>query len=327
MKVKTASFYIIFLTLIFCSLVQAEPKQSWRDFVSGVRQEALAQGIRPEVFDAAFKDLKEPQKTVLNLSRTQPEKRLAYLKYRDSRADNYRIVIGKRQMKKYSDLLTEIGNKYGVSQCFIVSLWGLESSYGTFMGSFPVIKSLASLAYASHRQAFFREQLLLALHIVNDGHVKLEDYKGEWAGASGQPQFMPSSFRNYAVDYRNRGRKDIWKTPEDVFASIANYLVKNGWQRNQPSAIEVEIPSSITELMMSRDISKTVQEWERLGVHPAPGFTFPQNTQILASIIQPEGGPTLMTFNNFNVIMRWNHSIYYAGTVGYMADKICGRHV
>ena len=216
-----------------------------------------------------------------------------------------------------------MSKKYGVSPCFIVSAWGLETSYGRFMGSFSVIKSLATLAYDNRRGAFFRKQLFYALHILNEGHVKLVDFKGEWAGASGQPQFLPSNWHHYAVDYNKDGRKDIWKTHSDVFASIANYLLQHGWRTGEPWATEVSTPHGLDPDLFNLKITKTVKEWRRLGVRLV-------NRQILnpgmpASIVRPYGGPTYMVFNNFKVIMKWNHSIYYAGTIGYMAEQICRR--
>lgn len=319
--------YILIIGFLLFSLLTpqsfAKQKQSWNSFVKEVRKEALSQGIRPEVFDKAFRGIKAPNRRVLNLDRSQPEKRLTFLKYRNTRADNYRIVLGRRELKKYKNILNKIGNEYGVSPCFITSIWGLETSYGRYMGSFPVIKSLATLAYDNRRSAFFRKQLFLALHILNDEHVTLKKFKGEWAGASGHPQFLPSSWHNYAVDYNADGKKDIWSTLSDAFASIANYLVANGWKRGEPWAMAVKVPSHFDDKIMTRDVTKTVREWKKLGVRPADG-KFP-NPNLPASIVHPYGGPTLMIFNNFKVIMKWNRSIYYAGTVGYMAEEICKR--
>lgn len=300
-------------------------KKTWSQFIQELRVEAINQGIRPEVFDKAFQGIKKPHRRVLHFDRTQPEKRLVFLKYRNTRADKFRIVLGRREYKKHYALLNQIGKEYGVSPCFITSIWGLETSYGRFMGSFPVIKSLATLAYDTRRSEFFRKQLFFALHILNEGHVDLKNFKGEWAGASGHPQFLPSSWHHFAVDYNGDGRKDIWRTLSDVFASIANYLKKNGWQTEQPWAIQVTVPPSLNASLQDLDVTKTVYEWQQMGVRPVKGH-FP-NGNLQASIIEPYGGPTFMVFNNFKVLMRWNRSIYYAGTVGYMAEQICQKEL
>lgn len=299
-------------------------KKSWSQFVKEIRAEAIAQGIRPEVFDQAFRGIHAPNRKVLHLDRTQPERRLTFLKYRNTRADKFRIVLGRRELKKYHQMLHEVSEKYPVSPCFVVSIWGLETSYGRYMGTFPVIKSLATLAYDNRRAAFFRKQLFLALHILNGGHVQLKNFKGEWAGASGHPQFLPSSWHNYAVDYNNDGRKDIWKTHSDVFASIANYLLQNGWKSGQPWAIPVHTPPHFNKDLLTRKVVKTVDQWKALGVR-AGSRPLPADGYLKASVIRPYGGPTMMIFNNFNVIMKWNRSTYYAGTVGYMAEQICRK--
>ena len=297
--------------------------EKWHEYVSQLRHEALSQGIRPQVFDDAFENIHEPSRRVLRLDRTQPEKRLTFLKYRNTRADAFRIKLGRRELKKNETLLTHIGDQYGVNPCFITSLWGLETSYGRFMGSFPVIKSLATLAYDNRRAKFFRKQLFYALHILNGDHISLKDFKGEWAGASGQPQFLPSSWHYYAVDHNGDGKKDIWKTKSDIFASIANYLVKHGWHANEPWSVVAHTPANFDQSLLTRKVTKTVAEWRQLGVQIESRQHI--DDSLPASVVHPYGGPTLMIFNNFKVIMKWNRSIYYAGTVGYMAEKIC-RH-
>lgn len=305
--------------------INAMASQQWHDFVQSVRQEAIAQGIRPSTFDRAFHDVHEPNRHVLKYDRTQPEKRLTFLKYRNTRADAYRIKIGRKKLKQNYDLLTKIGREYGVSPCFIVSLWGLETSYGHFMGKFPVIQSLATLAFDSRRSAFFRKELLIALHIVDEGHVDLSKFKGEWAGATGQPQFLPSSWKKFAVDYNGNGKRDIWVEKADIFASIANYLKLNGWQSGGPWAIDVRVPSTISDELLTRKVKKQVHAWISMGIRPV-NQVLPAGSDI-ASVIRPYGGPSMMIFNNFNVIMRWNRSTYYAGTVGYLAEQICQKQL
>jgi membrane-bound lytic murein transglycosylase B len=315
--------WIISLTLGLLISFNCFASQKWRQFVNNVRQEALAQGVRASTFDRAFRNIREPSRKVLKYDRTQPEKRLTFLKYRNTRADAYRIKIGRKKLKKNFKLISKIGQEYGVSPCFIASFWGLETSYGHFMGKFPVIQSLATLAFDSRRSAFFRKELLIALHILDEGHVDLNKFKGEWAGATGQPQFLPSSWKKFAVDYNGNGKRDIWVEKADIFASIANYLRLNGWQSGGPWAIDVRVPSSIHPDIMTRKIKKHVQTWLNMGVNPV-NHALPRGS-LMASVIRPYGGPSMMIFNNFNVIMRWNRSTYYAGTVGYLAEKICRR--
>lgn len=314
---------VIIASLLLNQVVFAN--ESWNQFVAGVREEALKEGIPPTLFDEAFAGITEPSRQVKSFSHSQPEHRLTFLKYRNTRVDNYRIAIGRKEYKKNKEVLEDIGKEYGVNPCFIVSFWGMETSYGTYMGNFPVIKALATLAYDSKRKDFFRKELFIALRILKEGHVSLEDFKGEWAGASGQPQFLPSSWVRYAVDYDGDGHKDIWKSKPDVFASIANYMKQNGWQAGEPWAIQVKLPANFDMKMEGKATVKPVSEWNTLGVRTESGQTLPyQNLQ--GSIVQPLGGPTFLTFPNYKMILRYNNSIYYAGAIGYMADKICQVH-
>lgn len=299
-------------------------QQNWSSWVADVRKEALAQGISATVFDEAFANIHEPSRKVKGLARSQPEHRLTYTKYLNSRVDNYRISVGRQQYKKNKALVDEIARQYGVDPCFILAFWGMETSYGSYMGNFPVIQSLATLAYESNRKDFFRKELFLALHILNDGHVTLEHFKGEWAGASGQPQFLPSSWVKYAVDYDGDGRKDIWGSKPDVFASIANYMKINGWRTGEPWAINVKLPPHFDNNLEGKSIVKPVSEWNALGVRTLSGEPLPHQDWT-ASIVQPNGGPVFLAYPNYKMILRYNNSIYYAGAIGYLADKICQR--
>ena len=309
--------------LILSCTLPASAKLPWPQWVQQFRSEAISDGIEPRFFDDVFRDL-QPNQSVMRFDHTQPEKRLSYQHYLHTRASNDRIAIGRNEYQKNKRLLNEIGDRYGVDPCFIVSLWGMESSYGRYMGNFPVIRSLATLAYDDRRADFFRSQLKQALHIVSEGHVSLENFKGEWAGASGQPQFLPSSWYRYAVDYDGDGRKDIWFSHPDVFASIANYLKLNGWRKGEPWAVEVTLPKNFDMRLEGKDKIKPVREWQALGVRLTNGESLPRG-DLEASVVQPYGGPTFLTYKNYRVIMTYNNSIYYAGAIGYMADSICRR--
>lgn len=321
---KKWSFITVALVALLLPQFIFADQQNWNQWVAGVRAEALAQGISASIFDAAFADIHEPSKQVKNLARSQPEHRLTYTKYLSSRVDNYRIAIGIKQYQKNKATLDAIGRRYGVDPCFIVAFWGMETSYGSYMGNFPVIKSLATLAYDSNRRDFFRKELFLGLHILNDGHVSLQNFKGEWAGASGQCQFLPSSWVKYAVDYDGDGHKDIWESKPDAFASIANYMQQNGWRTNEPWAIYVKLPANFDEKLQGKTIVKLVSEWNTMGVRTEKGEPLPY-PQLQASIVQPIGGPVFLAYPNYKMILRYNNSIYYAGAIGYLADKICQR--
>lgn len=296
--------------------------ETWTVWLSQLRVEALQQGISAKVFDEAFAGIHEPSRQIKGFMHSQPEHRLTFLKYRTTRADNYKIVVGRREYKKNKRILEEIAQQYGVSPCFIVSFWGMETSYGSYMGNFPVIKALATLAYDSKRREFFRKELLIALRILQEGHVSFQDFKGEWAGASGQSQFLPSSWVRYAVDYDGDGRKDIWKSKPDVFASIANYMKQNGWKTGEPWAIQVKLPATFDKKLEGKAIIKPVSEWNAMGVRTENGQPLPHQ-DLQASIVQPFGGPVFLAFPNYRMILRYNNSIYYAGAIGYLADKIC----
>ena len=320
---KWGTILTMAITFLLPAMVTAQT-QSWGSWVAAVRKEAMDQGISPLVFNMAFADIHEPSSQVKGLAKSQPEHRLTYSKYLSSRVDAYRIAIGRKEYKKNQEVLGKIGNQYGVDPCFIVSFWGMETSYGSYMGNFPVVKSLATLAYDSTRPAFFRKELFLALHILNDGHVTMAKFKGEWAGASGQPQFLPSSWVKYAVDYDGDGHKDIWTSKPDVFASIANYMKLNGWHTGDPWAVYVKLPPHFDTSLEGKTMVKPVSEWNALGVRTESGQPLPyQNLQ--ASLVQPNGGPVFLALPNYKMILHYNNSIYYAGAIGYLADKICQR--
>lgn len=320
MKSYTRKWLWGMLALSATSVWAALP--SWEAWVAGVRQEALSQGIRAAVFDEAFRDIHEPNRQIKRFLKTQPEHRLTYERYLKTRVDAYRLAMGRKNYLKNQTLLDQIGREYGVDPCFIVAFWGMETSYGTYMGDFPSIKALATLAYDSNRPAYFKHELLLALRILNDNQVTLKEFKGEWAGASGQPQFMPSSWFKYAVDYDHDGRKNIWTSLPDVFASIANYMKLNGWQTGEVWALKVTLPPNFDKHLMGKTIVKPVSAWQALGVRLENGQALPASA-LPASLVQPNEGPVFLALPNYKMILKYNNSVYYAGAIGYLAEHVC----
>lgn len=316
---------LLFIGMACAVAGSAMAEQTFQQFLAEMKQKAVAQGVRPEVVDKAFKGLTYHRKLAsISKKKNQVEHKISYYKYRNTRINKYRIAMGRKKYKQYKDLLDNVGQKYGVDPCILASIWGLETSYGGYMGNYPVIKSIATLAYEGRRGKFYRDQLMYALHVLNGGHVKLKNYKGEWAGASGHMQFLPSSWHNYAVDYNGDGRKDIWTTLPDAIASGANYLASNGWQKDIRSSVMVTLPHHFDKKLINNKAErKPVKDWVAMGIRPVKR-KFP-NPNEMAYLIQPDGGPYMLAFKNWRVIMTWNRSNYYAGSVTYLADQICRR--
>ena len=300
----------------------AETFEEWR---KGVRSEALGLGISAAIFDAAFADV-EPIPRVIELDRSQPEVTLTFDQYVERVVPESRVAKGRKLLAEHRDLLEPIGRKYGVPPRFIVALWGIETNFGQYLGGFPVIGALATLAHDGRRSAYFRQELLHALRILEDGHITPDSMMGSWAGAMGQSQFMPSSFVNYAVDHDGDGRRDIWGTQGDVFASAANYLAQAGWHAGETWGRRVALPAGFDHALTGLEVTKTLADWQALGLRRGDGGALPQ-AAMSGSVVLPggEGGPAYLVYDNYRTIMRWNRSFYFATSVGLLADGIGRR--
>lgn len=298
--------------------------QAFRDWLAALRDEARARGISDATLDEAFRDV-APVARVVELDRRQPEFTQTFWTYMDRRVTDQRIQRGRAMLAEHRDLLEEILAKYGVPPRYIIALWGLETNYGDYSGGFRVIEALTTLAYDRRRARFFRAELLNALQILEEGHIPPVAMTGSWAGAMGQMQFIPSTFIGHAVDYSGDGRKDIWGSLPDAFASAANFLSNLGWQAGQLWGREVLLPEGFEPALASMDIKKPLHQWAAMGVRRANGMALPREA-LEGSIVLPQGhtGPAFLVYNNFRVIMRWNRSINYAISVGHLADRLIG---
>ena len=307
------------------AMAQEEGAEGFTEWREGVRTEALSLGISASTFDAAFLGI-EPIPRVIELDRSQPEVTITFAQYLERVVPESRVNQGRELLAKHRELLEPIGREYGVPPRFIVALWGIETSFGNFLGGFPVIGALATLAHDGRRSAYFREELLNALRILEDGHITPDAMVGSWAGAMGQSQFMPSSFVQYAVDHDGDGKRDIWGTHADVFASAANYLAQAGWQAGEIWGREVQLPVGFDQDLTGLKVKKTLAEWQAMGLRRANGTDLPQ-AAMSGSVVLPggEGGPAYLVYDNYRTIMRWNRSFYFATSVGLLADRIGGR--
>ena len=303
----------------------AATAESYDDFIIGLEKEMVEKGLDPQILRNALGDMPAPNKKVLQKLVKQPESTFSFQKYFSRMVSQPRTAKGRERYQKHQTELQEISKKYGIPAETIVALWGVETYYGKYTGGFQVIPSLVTVAYDSHRKDFFRRELFHALKIIQDGHVTADGFKGSWAGATGQCQFMPSSFMSYAVDGDGDGKKDIWTTEKDVFASAANYLKRHGWDASQKWGQRVVLSKILPPIKFSkRDLSdkKTVAEWQQLGVNAAQGGY--EDTSRLARLFLPEGpsGKAYLVYNNFEVIMKWNRSSYFAFSVLMLSDAI-----
>lgn len=294
---------------------------AWRD---GFRSRAIAQGIRPEVFDAAFAGV-GVNAEVVRLDSRQAEFTKPIWEYIDSAASPTRVETGRAKRSQLDPTLAAIESRYGVDRGAVLAIWGMESNFGGNRGSIPVIESLATLAYEGRRRSFAEEQLIGALRILQSGDVDPSHMVGSWAGAMGHTQFIPSSYLALAVDFNGDGRRDVWSNdPTDALASAANYLAKNGWQYGRPWGVEVRLPPGFNYGSADQSNRRPVADWRDRGVTLVNGAALPDFGP--AAIIAPAGakGPAFAVYQNFYVIKRYNNATSYAMGVGHLGDRIMG---
>ncbi len=296
-------------------------------WLESLREEAMARGISEHTLDTALAGL-EPMQRVIELDRNQPESKMTFWQYMKLMVPDSRITKGRMLLQAHRDLLESVRNRYRVQPRFLVAIWGMETNFGSFLGSFPVIQAVATLAYDQRRNEFFRAELLNALQILDEGHVDISEMHGSWAGAMGQVQFMPSTFIRFAVDEDGDGRQDIWQSLPDVFASAANFLSSYGWNDEYTWGRKVRVPRDMPQSLYGMNIEKPLSEWQTSGVRHMNGDDLPK-ANITASLIQPAGakGPSYLVYQNYRAIMRWNCSHFYALAVCRLADGLAGKGI
>jgi membrane-bound lytic murein transglycosylase B len=320
LRILTLLALIVAVTVFSGASYAAQDFDAW---VKELRAEAAQKGISQQTIDAALSDLK-PIPRVIELDRKQPEGKMTFAQYKKRVISDARIAQGRRLYKEHRAALEVAAQKYGVPAQYIVALWGVETSYGNNTGGFKVVPALATLAHDGRRSSFFRKELFDALKIIDEGHISAKSMKGSWAGAMGQNQFMPSSFHAFAIDGNADGKRDIWGTLPDVFASTANYLGTSGWKAEEKWGRAVKVPADLPKSLTGRKNKRTLQEWKNLGVTMPNGNKLPVVAGMKAALIAPDGlsGPTFLAYSNFDVIMKWNKSTYFATSVGLLAVQI-----
>lgn len=293
-------------------------QQKFESWLQELRQEALAQGIRPEVLQEALDGL-QPIPAVVTPRQKQAEFSLTKVEYVRRLASDQRLEEGLRQIAKHRVLLQKVSETYGVQMEYLVALWAIESDFGKGGRRHAVIGALATQAYQGERQAFFRKQLLAALTILDQEQMRSEDLQGSWAGAMGHFQFIPTTYRDYAVDFNGDGHRNIWTDVEDALASAASYLSRAGWVKDQGWGWPVALPDNFDLTLAESNIKKTLQDWRKLGLAVSGG-----SDDLMASLILPDGpdGQVFLVTGNFRTLMRWNRSSAFALAVGTLADRL-----
>ena len=317
---------VFFTCAVFNASAQSNDEQAmltkFEEYVSALRVEAQDKGFDAELIDEAFSDITF-RPTVIKSDKNQPEKKITLDSYLATRVPDWKVKQAVSLYNENKALLEKVAKDYGVQARFIVALWGNESNFGKIQGNYSVLSALASLAFEGRREKLFKDNFFAALTILSEGHAEVSEFKGSWAGAMGQTQFMPISFANYAVDYDGDGRKDIWGTKADVFASIANYLSSEGWTDQGTWGRQVKFTQPVSISGLSKVNMKPLQFWHEQGVKRFDGRDLP-TVDVKASLIMPDGenGRVYLVYNNFHTLMKWNRSSYFGVSVGYLSERI-----
>ena len=295
----------------------------FKSFVAELWPDARKAGVSRATFDAALGGLK-PDPSVIAITGKQSEFVKPIWHYIGSAVSAQRLERGNARAKEVDSFLGRIESKYGVDRYVVLAVWGMETNYGGFSGKMNVVRSLATLAASGYRGTFFRDELIVALQILEQGHIEPENMLGSWAGAMGQTQFMPSSFMKYAVDWDGDRHKNIWTSTQDALASTANFLSAHGWVRDWTWGYEVILPQGFSLLKHEPNVDRPFTDWARAGVKIADGGDMPRQGE--ASLLLPAGksGPAFLVTANFQAIKSYNTSTAYALGVALLSDRLAG---
>jgi len=292
--------------------------------VTNLQERARTEGLSEATIQDTVASLQFVPK-VIELDQAQPEFSQTFNNYFTKRATDWRVNEGRRLLKKHRALLDKLAQEYGVPPQYILSFWGLETNYGSYKGKMSVLDSLATLACEPRRSGYFTTELMQALKLKEKYGFDKSTMVGSWAGAMGHTQFMPSAYAKYAIDGDGDGKADLWNSTEDALTSAANFLQHLGWQRNERWGREVVLPRNFSYENLGAKQAQPLSQWAAQSVVQSNGLPLPA-IDMQAALYLPSGhtGPAFLGYENFNVIMRWNRSEFYAITVGHLADRING---
>ena len=309
----------------WASLMMALPAQAdFEQCKARLKATAKAQGIDGPTVDSVM-DAVQYNAKVIELDQRQPEFTRSFGNYYQLRVTSIRVALGRALLASHIDLLQRVRQQTGVPPHYLVAFWGLETNFGNTFGNMAVPDSLTTLACDPRRSEFFTDELMAALKIIEAGDINVQNMEGSWAGAMGHVQFMPSAYLRYAVDGDGDGKRDLWGSIPDAMFSAGNFLQHLGWQAGVRWGREVVLPKNFDYALANTGESLPLKEWRDLGIRDVFGQPL-ANSEIATRLLVPSGhkGPAFVTYQNFDVIMGWNHSEFYALSVGRLADRISG---
>lgn len=291
-------------------------------FVQGVKTEGRRRGISANILNVAFAGVR-PNQRVIQLDRRQAEGGMPWEEYRDRiMVSPTRVQNGRRNYAENAALLRRIEERFRVSPRVIVAIWGVETNFGGNTGGFKVVEALATLAWEGRRASYFRNELFAALQILDGGHIRVDRMTGSWAGAMGQPQFMPSNFERYAVDFDGDGRRDIWDDKADALASIANYFARHGWRYGEPWGLAVTPPPGFSLAGADTETKRSMREFARMGFRTEAGGPLPDGPEAQVVLPNRGSGQVFLGHHNLRVIRRYNSPVNYGLAVGLLSDRV-----
>ncbi len=292
--------------------------------IADLKTQARAEGIGEPVVNQVLDQVRKVER-VIELDRQQPEFTRTFADYYGRRVTEDRVRQGRALLAEHRDLLLKVQDTYGVPAQYLLAFWGLETNFGSYVGSMPVPDSLATLACDERRSGFFTAELMAALRIIEKGDIQHADMLGSWAGAMGNFQFLPSVYLRHAIDADGDGRRDLWNSLPDAVTSAGRFLADLGWERGYRWGREAKLPDDFDYALTGRQQRRPLADWVTMGVTDAHGRALAP-LDVPSSVIVPSGGegPAFLTYPNFDIIMRWNRSELYALAVGRLADRIAG---
>jgi lytic murein transglycosylase len=326
MRKSTVALVCVALTL--STAARAAPActntGSFESWLVSMKKDAIAAGVKPTTVSSTL-DGMTADMGIIQSDRKQGFFSQTFLDFSAKLATNNRVQNGTAKMRQFKAVFDKVEKEYGVPAPVITAFWALESDFGSGMGKKPVLRSLATLAYDCRRGEMFRAELISALKIVDRGDLRPDEMIGSWAGELGQTQFLPGHYLNYAVDYDGDGRRDLMHSNPDIIASSANFIRSLGWKAGEPWLQEVRVPNQMQWEQAGLDIKLPRSKWAAMGVTGADGRALPADGKPASLLLlMGRNGPAFLAYENFDVYLKWNQSLNYGTTAGYLATRIAG---